>query len=320
MAKQTADGAWTIVSVTRSVVPRSQGPDARGSIQVVGRDDTGQVVATVSTEPVLIADDPGARLVTADLLSDALSSISLVVDNRTVASRTASKTIPRVTLRYPAGGALPGDQQNVALAWTVEDPDGDVVTMRVDYSDDDGKTYRMIGLTDNLLGMTLPLRLFSATQTARIRLTVNDGFNETQFASPRFASPGTPPVVVITNPERDLTVLSTATMNLTGGAFDDRGVAIAADQLRWVMDGDAIGIGGDVLMPRLTPGRHTVELRVNDRLARAVGASRVLTVLDGGIEPVGSQGRWRFLQLCLLVIATLLLALFLRWWHRRSKA
>ena len=198
----------------------------------------------------------------------------------------------------------------MALKWTVQDPDTDPITMRVDYSDDDGKTYRTIGVTASRVGMMLPLRLFSATRTARIRLTANDGFNETQLASPTFVSPGTPPVVVITNPVRDLTVFSSATVNLTGVAFDDRGAAIAADQLHWVVDGDDIGTGGDVLLPRLAPGRHTVELRANDRSARPGTAGRVLTILDAGIEPVGSGGPWR-LRLWLLILIAILLAALL---------
>ena len=100
MARQESSGAWTIVSVMRSLMPAPQRQE-RGSVQLIGRDDTGRVVASIATEPVEIADDPGARLIAADLRAEALNSVALVVANRTVASRTASATVPRITTRVP---------------------------------------------------------------------------------------------------------------------------------------------------------------------------------------------------------------------------
>jgi hypothetical protein len=66
------------------------------------------------------------------------------------------------------------------------------------------------------------------------------------------------------------------------------------------------------LLPRLRPGSHTVELLANDGTARSGSAGRILTILDGGIEPIRS-GRPGARCYVLLLLALIIL-LSLRWW------
>lgn len=318
IALRSSSGEWSILNVTHGLVPRAkQRPTATGSLRLIGKDDRGRTVATVSEEMVPVADRPGAELVSADLPAQSLKSISLVVDGKQVASRSASNSAPKIVLHYPGAKAPLGEKPEAPLEWTAEDADSQSLTVRVDYSDDDGKTYRPIGMTSTREGMDLPLRLFSASKVARIRLTVSDGFNESQFISEAFTSSGAPPTVSLINPDKDITVLSTATVNLTGVAFDDRGFTIEPDRMQWTVDGRTMAQGSDVLLPRLNPGRHLVELSARDRFDRPGKAGRTITIVDGHIEPVAPNGS-RARLLWLLVAAFALIFAFLWLWLRRT--
>jgi hypothetical protein len=315
MAHRDAAGAWEIVSVTGSLVPRSRGA-VTGSAKLVGEDGNGRAIAEVLAEPAVIDDEPDGRWIVAELPAASLKSIALMVDGRQVASRKASSATPTITITSPSGATLPSDKQELALQWTAQDADNSPLLVRVAYSEDDGRSFRQIGVTTSAKGMELPLRFFSASPAARIRLTVNDGFNETQITTPAFVSAGTPPLATIINPAGDITLFSTATVNLTGAAFDDRGIPIKADQLQWSVDGAPIGAGSDVLLPRLRPGQHTVEMRARDRLDRVGKMSRVLTVMDGGIEPIAAQNGWPWW--IWIAIAIVLGILLLVWLLRRG--
>ena len=125
-------------------------------------------------------------------------------------------------------------------------------------------------------------------------------------------------MATIINPARDITLFSTATVNLTGAAYDDRGLPIKPDQVQWSVDGRLIGAGGDVLLPRLSPGRHTIELRARDRLSRIGKMERILTIIDGGIEPIATYDKWiRYIWIAIAALASFFLLI---WFLKRKSA
>jgi len=319
---------WKIVRITRSRIPkalRQMGTSASpgiGSVQLVGRDPNGGVVARASAQLVAVADQPGTQLASGELpAASSLQSISVVVDGKQVASRAARRFMPRISLLTPTTLEALGEAPTVSVRWSVPGADSEL-TVRVEYSDDDGATYRPIGVTSSRDGMELPARLFSASKAARIRLTANDGFEEASVTSVAFPSRGSPPTVSLLEPHDDVSVLSTATVNVAGMAFDDRGLPIEAAHLTWTIDGQPFGTGRDAVLPRMEPGRHVVELTARDRLHRFGSAKRTITVGDGGIEAFDDSEYRGGLAVRLVLLVLIVLAGGAIWfgWTRRSRA
>ncbi len=286
MALQRKHEGWRIVSVRRNLVPHSPSPTIKSKFQLVGKDKVGKVITRVHVEAVPIADQPDVQLITAVLPAGPLQTIDLISDGKILASRRSSRSSPNITLNSPVLVSNDNDNSNVDVMWSANDADKDPLTIRVEYSDDDGVTYRAVGISSSPKGMELPRRLFSSAIAARIRLTVNDGFRDATVVSDPFPWAGVPPTASITEPNHDVVALSTATINLVGMGFDDRSLPVPRDSMEWTVDGHAFSVGQEALLPRLQVGEHIIELKVHDRAARSAIARRKITIIDGSIEPI----------------------------------
>ena len=153
----------------------------------------------------------------------------------------------------PSGGGeklvLSGDE-SVTVRWMVQDIDGDEVAARVEYSIDDGQTFRPIASNLTVqpgLGapqsISLPPHYFTATRSARIRVVVSDGFNELDVLSGRFKSKGAPAEVRIIEPDTDTAIIEGTTLYLAGEAYDGLGNQLPDRKLRWYDGKRRIGKG-----------------------------------------------------------------------------
>ncbi len=270
------DGSVGITSVT----PLASGsqPASTSLYHLVGTGASGQVLADVPmVEAAMHVDgeQPPIPLVGA-IPSAGVVKVAIVRDGVTLASRERSASAPTVVLKglpaFRKGGAT--------VRWKAADADGDALEAAVDYSANGGRSYRRIFIGPNKGSAAVPARYLSRSPKARVRVTVNDGFQSTTVTSKRFRSPGAPPDVTIVSPARGLREADDAPLVLSGQAFDDSGAMLSGKRLRWVAGKRRLGTGRSVAALGLTPGRRTISLLARDRFGRT-GRDSVVVVVTG---------------------------------------
>ncbi|HUO74393.1 MAG TPA: hypothetical protein VMU39_26710 [Solirubrobacteraceae bacterium] len=201
------------------------------------------------------------------------AEIQITQAGSVVAVRTRSPHAPFVQLLAPRRGTI-GLARTVTLAWRASDADHDPLTASVDYSANGGRRWHTV-FSGAGAGTTLklPSRYFAGSRNARIRIRVNDGFNESVAVSGRLQAVGSPPTVTITAPANRQTFPSDATVFLNGAAFDDAFQLLGARQLHWFAGRRSLGTGQSVSARDLTPGTVVIRLVARDAHGRTGTAS-----------------------------------------------
>jgi hypothetical protein len=163
------------------------------------------------------------------------------------------------------------------VRWSARDPDHDPLQATVEYSANDGRTFRPVFIGRSTGRVVLPARLFAASRAARVRVTVNDGFNQTASLSRRFVSLGSPPTVQIVAAPRG-TVRNDALVNLSATAFDGSGHRLPSRAFQWRAGKRVLGRGAGISPLGLPSGRVRVVVAARDAGGRVGTASLVLRV------------------------------------------
>ncbi len=167
------------------------------------------------------------------------------------------------------------------VAWHGRDRDGGPFSTFVDYSINDGKSWKTIyqqldaaSLTRGVRKLRLSSRLFSRSGRARLRVRVSDGFNEGSGISRRFSAVGRPPAVRINFPTKKSTIMSDSALLLSGSSVDDRGRPIT-QQLTWFAGKKRIAAGSVASTVGLAPGKRVpIRLVAKDAAGRK-GSAKV---------------------------------------------
>jgi hypothetical protein len=218
--------------------------------------------------------------ITAVIPAAGVDSIAVESNGTVVATRTRPKHAPRVRILAPLAGARVGRRPTVLARWKATNPEHLNLTASVDYSRDGGQTWRTIFIGPNRGRASLPSFYFVGSKHARLRVRVNDGFNETVAVSGIFTAVGTRPVVTITNPGPRTQLAGDARLVLTGTAFDQLLQALAGRNLRWYAGPFQIGTGTALTAPPLPPGRNRIRLVATD----AVGTGTASVIVN--VTPV----------------------------------
>ncbi len=242
--------------------------------------DAGGGVQWTTPLAVNYVGHPGEELaiVTAEVPAAGAESIEISEDGIVKAIRMRTAQTPTVTVLLPEKGArVSGD--SVTVRWVADDADGDELTARVDYSVDDGLTFRTI--TSNVAGdeVSLPGRYFSRARRARVRIVVNDGFNEAEAISERFRSKGAPPEVRILDPDSDTSIAAGTELYLSGDAYDDGGEPLPDRRLRWRDGRHVLGRGRRLSVGDLSVGTHEIKLEARGRPGHRASTSRYVHVV-----------------------------------------
>lgn len=170
----------------------------------------------------------------------------------------------------------PGDFP--VISWQASDADGDDLSFTVMYSKDAGNNYIpiVVDLTESFYRWDH--RLTAGADLARIKVIVNDGFYQSEAASPIFSLPRKSPQVAIQVPLANAVITQGSYVNLKGSAFDPEDGFIDSARLSWQLDGAGeLGVGraliiqnknrpvpgGFVQMP-YEIGVHTLKLSAYD--------------------------------------------------------
>ncbi len=215
-----------------------------------------------------------------------------------VGGRRRSANPPTVQLARLRAGARIGRGRTTTVRWKASDRDGDQLTATLEYSLDDGRSWRILAKGPDRGGVTVPSRLLAGSARARLRVRVNDGFDENSSTSPRLVALGRPPRVRILSPRPAARVTSADHVALTAAAHDDRGNAIASRRVRW-FDGRRALPGGASANVRLRPGTHRLRAVATDARGRRGTATFTVRVraiapriiLDAALERIPAAAR-----------------------------
>jgi hypothetical protein len=259
-----------IRNVGPAVGPRLPAGSSPFSLTAVGAG--GRVLATV---PMALADghaDGAGPLdeVSAEVPARGVEAIQISKGGVLVDSRTRPARRPRAVLLAPASGAKVGKARPVVVRWRASSPEHLRLTAALDYSRDDGRSWRTVFLGGSHGRATLPAILLAASRRARLRLRVSDGFNETTVVSRRFTALGAPPEVTIASTLK--TIAGDATLPLAGEAFDQSMHMLAGRSLRWLDGPFALGTGTSIAAGPLPPGTNRIRLVARDSHGRTAQA------------------------------------------------
>jgi hypothetical protein len=212
-----------------------------------------------------------------------VDSVQIASNGAVLASRGRLARAPRVRILAPRRGARLGRAGTILLRWSATDPEHVALTASVDYSRDGGRSWRTIFIGPNRGRALLPSFYFSASRRARVRVRVNDGFNEAVATSAPFTALGAPPQVSILSPTPATRLAGDARLSLSGEAFDQQLRRLSGAQLRWFDGPFALGRGATLTAPPLPPGANRIRLVARDRAGHT--ATKTVVVSVGSAVP-----------------------------------
>jgi hypothetical protein len=279
---QVTQSGTTIGLVEPSRAAASSGSSS-APYHLIARDKSGRVLADVGmqVEEGHTYMGPSFTLLSATVPAGGAQSIEITNAGKVVAQRTRSIHPPRVQILAPKPGATVGHCHSsshctVRLRWRTSNGPRSMLTF-LDYSSDGGRHWRTIYLGPDSGSVALSATLFSHARHARIRVRVNDGFNETSATSGVFEATGHSPAVAIMSPTSGEHVASDASLYLSGSAQDDSGRSLSGKRLRWYIGRKLIGTGTEVITTKKLPsGTVRVRLVAHDSQGRRTSAAVVI--------------------------------------------
>lgn len=221
-------------------------------------DAGGGVLLDAGVEVTGNAEDPEAGGIFAGPVDPRAVTVELVHDGMVLDSRARTRP-PAVRLLSTRAGS-----EDLEVRWSATDPDGGNLTSEVDFSADDGRTWRPVRMGAGGGSATIPRAMLAGGRRARVRVTVSDGFAEASATSQPFAVQGLAPQVTITGPDAGALVRPGERVTLSGSAFDDRQNALGGRSLTWLAGKRRLG-SGNRLQTRLPRGTRHVRLVASDR-------------------------------------------------------
>ena len=206
-------------------------------------------------------------------------------DGATVlATRAPGAGAPTIALLAPAGGA--SFDRQLTLSWQASDPDNDPLLYSVQYTPDNGQTWRAIltNIPNPASGNTVTIALRDITDlpgnttSAQIRVAASDGYHTTFATSAAFSVANRAPTVAIDAPGAAASFAAGTAIVLRGGAIDAEDGPLADAALSWRIDGAVVGSGALATVSGLAPGSYTTTLTASDAQGTTAVATTTFTV------------------------------------------
>lgn len=273
----------TIESVYVSSTPGTVTLPAAGDYAIRLDNAQGTQLASYSFVPVAGSESPTVGNFSLQLPWDAAAKrIVLLRNGQLLASRQASANPPTIRVTFPNGGeSLNG--ASATFTWTASDPDGDALTYAVDYSTDNGATWRALTINWNATSFPVDLTRLPGGNQALIRVTASDGFNSAQDQSDAvFSVPLRAPGAFIATPEDNHLYVGDQTIILKGLALDMKEGLLDTSRLTWSSSlNSALGSGNSLSLNALDlqEGIHTISLTARNSTALAGVATVAIKVL-----------------------------------------
>lgn len=269
-ATEFSDGKLGITSVS----PTAKAPtDYPGSTYVLEALDANNQVLASSTAQAEDLAESSARSVSGVVEAPAGTTHVYLRHGLVATTRYGTKVAPKVKLLKPRRGSKV-KSKNAVIRWKTRDRDGGELTAHVAYSANAGKKWQDIYSGPGVSGrVPVPRRLLAGSKRAKLRVTVDDGFNQGSATSGKFKVAASPPTVRITDPAKPTVVGADATVQLRGEAFKTNGRPLPGKALKWKDGRRRIGKGAAISLSGMRPGRHTITLAAS--ASRKAGRDRL---------------------------------------------
>ncbi len=312
-----------VVVLTRIESKRgTPSPASESPYRLVLRDRAG---ATIADVPMIVRTSEGhgaaATFLAADVplagvkpgeLPARLGAADVVTGGAIVGSAARSPSNPSVELQGPKQGARVGDTKSTTIRWTARDKDGTPLLATLEYSADDGRTWRTLWSGPNRGTIDVPSRLLTGSKNARLRVRANDGFATATSVSKRFVAVGRPPTVRVTSPANNTRIRAGERLSLAAVAHNDALRPVPQQRITWFDGNRRIGAGTAFSTGGLKPGTHRIRVEARDtrgRTGKATVRVRVLTtaprlILHSAPKKLGPHTRRIKLRLSTTLQAT----------------
>ena len=198
---------------------------------------------------------------------DGAAVVQVLSGEAVLFERSVSANAPQVTLLTPNGGESITEGP-LLVSWKAIDPDGDDLQYFLQYSADNGDSWKSIA--NNLVGYTTveieSLKSLPGGSQSLFRITASDGINSASDTSDAvFALPDQAPGVMIFSPAVVSAYPTNELVQFSASVTDPEDGPINGDALVWESDIDGLlGTGAAISTQDLTPGLHHVTLRAID--------------------------------------------------------
>jgi hypothetical protein len=253
-------------------------PDPGSQLRLRALDVAGNVLGEVGAVVQPLHDSPDAATFLAPVPAGA-DAVELL-SGATTLDREDRSRAPTVRVTAPRRGTRVAARARLPVRWTARDPDRDELRVTVEYAAD-GRSWRAVFQGPSSGRTSIPGRFLEAGSRARVRVTVDDGFNQAGAVSAPFRASGKPPVARIILPDASESPQAGRAL-LLGAALDDRGRRLRGRALTWFAGSRRLGTG-ERLMAKLPAGRIRLRLRARDR-GRVAFAVRRLVVTPFALQ------------------------------------
>lgn len=202
---------------------------------------------------------------------------------------TASAAPPVVAITSPLAGQA-YFHGTIPVAFTATDTAGDSVAAIVEYSADNGLTWKHVGSAAGSAAVDVDIAsLAGSAGQARIRVTATDGLNRASATSGAFTVNPQDPRPFIYGATRPTTALEGQPIALSGGAMDNQDGPLEGASLQWTSDREGpLGEGGTVHTSLFELGWHTITLTARNSLGlTATATQRILVGADYDFDGIG---------------------------------
>jgi hypothetical protein len=217
-------------------------------------------------------------MITGTVPAAGAASIAVESNGKVLATRTRPAQAPSVQVLAPTQGAHVGAGQPVQVQWAAASPEHLPLTASVDYSADGGRSWRTVFMGGDRGQASVPSFYFASSADARVRVRINDGFNETAAVSAPFTAAGAPPQVSITTPGPGTQLSGEARLQLAGEAFDQQLRSLSGGSLQWFDGPVRLDSGAAISAGPLPAGANRIRLVARDAAGRTAAATIVVNV------------------------------------------
>ncbi|NJM39822.1 MAG: BACON domain-containing protein [Anaerolineae bacterium] len=172
----------------------------------------------------------------------AIAKVSLVKDTVALAARSASAHAPTLRITSPANA--------ITLTWEASDTDGDTLRYAVQYSRDNGATWRTLTANITPTQLALTSDYLPGSSQGMFRVLANDGFHTAQAQSSVIALANRAPIVTVDSVNAEYA--SGELLLLNGSAYDPEDGVLAGASITWTSSLN--GFLGNELPLRLDTG------------------------------------------------------------------
>jgi len=176
--------------------------------------------------------------------------------------------------------------RSVRLSWDARQPlairDADNLTHQIYYSNDDGKTWRLVATGLKEPSADVKLGTLPGGERGRFQVRTSDGYNVTVKTSDPIDVADKAPKAEIHAPRSGNTYPEGAGVLFVGHGYDREDGALPDKSLRWQSDIQGeIGAGRKLVVRDLRPGTHKITLRVEDGKGNRADSPEVEVRIQG---------------------------------------